>query len=459
MGRQPSALFLFAFTQMWESFSYYGMRVLLVLYLISTLKYAENDAFAIYALYTCLVEFGAVFGGYCADRFLGLRTSVVLGGGAICAGHLLLTYADHQPLFFLGLGAIICGATLFRSNLKALVGAAYENGDPRKEAGFTLFYIGINLGGFAAALLCGYAAQEYGWHAGFGLATIGMLLGMGIFVLLHPCAVMKTPIPREASPKTILYAIPGVILGCVVAGCLLAYYEVVQVIMLPIALVCLAVLMKVLWRKLPQDKASTMGALLGLLLVYFTFEELMGSLLMVFSENQVDRNFMGWEIPSSALSATNPLVIICCGPLLSLFLQKKRVSLFPRIAVAFLCLSVGFGLLYFSAVDHAATAFGMMISFSAIALGELFIAPAVYAYCSEVSPQEHKGLTMGIVTVTFALASLLSGHVSQLSNSLGEVAIPLTFLAIALLSLLLCIGLASLQMKGLKTRFLATPEG
>lgn len=435
MQRQPAALFLFAFTQAWESFSYYGMRALLVLYLINALNYGEGDAFALYAVYTCLVEFGAFIGGYCADRFLGLRNTVILGGLSICIGHVLLTFADYQPLFFGGLAAIICGAMLFRSNLKALVGTLYPDGDPRREEGFTLFYVGINLGGFLATLACAYVAQHYGWHAGFGLAAVGMILGMGVFMLLFPRVGIQVSV-SGANVRTLCIGAPLLGLACVAVAGSIAYFHTTQGILFPLGCLTLCMLMQKVSKFMTRQHLWGLIGMLGLLFAYFTFEELMGSLLMVFSENEVDRMWMGWEIPSSALSATNPLVIISAGPLICLLLQKKGLTTVTKMAIAFLCLAFAFALLYLAAVNHAASAWQMILSFAAIALGELFLAPTVYAACAELSPANHKGLMMGIVTLTFALASLASGQVSQVATSVSGL-----FLGIACVSVCLALGL------------------
>lgn len=437
---QPRALFLFAFTQLWESFSYYGMRALLVLFLIGQLKVAEGDAYAIYGLYTCLVELGAFLGGIIADRLTGLRSAVVLGGGCITIGHLLLTYADYEPLFFLGLGAIICGSMLFRGNLKALVGSLYQEGDRRREGGFTLFYIGINLGGFAAILLCGYAAQIYGWHIGFGLAALGMLFGMGVFLF-------KTKTTLTDNLKTTSLVILMLAAGATGCGFLLTHANLAQILLFPVALISMALLVRTLWRMVSREQAWSLIGLLGLLIVYFTFEELMGSLLIVFSENQVDRMFLGWEIPSTVLLATNPLVIICGGPLLSLCLQSRGIGLSLRLGIAFLLLGGAFALLYGAAINQATTALQMILSFAAIAAGELFLVPAVYAYCSEVSPVARRGFMMGVVTLAFALASLLSGQMGQLATWGGETGIPLLFLAASGIALSLAAGLVTVHLK------------
>lgn len=420
MTSKPRAIYLLAFTQGWESFSYYGMRALLVLYLISELKYQEGAAFAIYALYTCLIEFGAFLGGYLADRYMGLRRAVLLGGGLICIGHSLLTFAETEMLFFYGLSCIICGAMLFRSNLKAMVGALYKE-DVEREAGFTLLYMGINFGGFLAVIACSYVAEVYGWHAGFGLASFGMLLGMGIFSFTHS--------EEEKTSGSLGYVLPVMLLGLAGIAYALAHSHVAQGVILPVGICLFAGLMMRLGREIPRHQMLTMLGILALLVLYFTFDELMGSLLMVYLENKVDRHLLGFEIPSAMITAVNPLVIIGLGPLLT----RIRIGLVKRLGIAFLCLGTAFSILYLGQV----AALYVMLSFSLIALGELFIAPAVYAYCSGVAPENQKGLTMGIVTLAFSMASLLSGRISQMAT----LEINGLFLAAAVISFVVFAGL------------------
>lgn len=437
MKSQPRAIYLLAFTQAWESFSYYGMRALLVLYLISALKYQEGDAFAIYALYTCLIEFGAFLGGYLADRFIGLKKAVLLGGGLICIGHALLTFADSEWLFFYGLSCIICGAMLFRSNLKAMVGLLYEGKDPGREAGFTLLYMGINFGGFAAVIACSYVAEVYGWHAGFGLASLGMVIGMGIFSF--------TQSVEEKSSGNLLYALPVIMLGLGGTAYALAHAHFAQGVILPVGICLFAGLMVKLGQEIEKHQILMLLGILACLVLYFTFDELMGSLLMVYLENKVDRQMLGWEVPSAMITAVNPLVIIGFGPLLSGMLQKRQVGLLKRLGIAFLFLGTAFSILYLGQT----TALHVMISFSCIALGELFLAPAVYAYCSLIAPENQKGLTMGIVTLAFSIASLLSGGISQMAT----LDISGLFLAVAVLSFVVFAGLFFYPQSSLKQGF------
>ena len=178
----PTGLYTLFFAEMWERFSYYGMRALLILYMIKGfLGYGDKDANAVYGAYTALVYMTPFFGGMIADRMLGSRAAVVIGGILMAAGHLLMTI-ESDLFFFSALGFLIAGNGFFKPNISTIVGSLYPDGSPKRDGGFTIFYIGINLGAALAPLLCGYVGETYGWHYGFGLATIGMLVGVAIFV-------------------------------------------------------------------------------------------------------------------------------------------------------------------------------------------------------------------------------------------------------------------------------------
>lgn len=178
----PTGLFTLFFAEMWERFSYYGMRALLLFYMVKGfLGYGDRDGYAVYGAYTALVYMTPFFGGMLADRLLGARRAVVLGGLLMAAGHLMMTVENHVA-FFTALALLICGNGFFKPNISTIVGSLYPQGSPKRDGGFTIFYMGINLGAAMSPLLCGYIGETYGWHYGFGLATIGMLTGVAVFV-------------------------------------------------------------------------------------------------------------------------------------------------------------------------------------------------------------------------------------------------------------------------------------
>ncbi|HMP05014.1 MAG TPA: oligopeptide:H+ symporter, partial [Lacipirellulaceae bacterium] len=179
----PTGLFVLFFAEMWERFSYYGMRALLVFYMLKGfLQYNDARAYAVYGAYTSLVYMTPFFGGLLADRLLGARIAVIIGGVLMASGHLVMTF-QSTFLFYLALALLITRNGFFKPNISAIVGQLYAPGSPKRDGGFTIFYMGVNLGASLSPLICGYIGERYGWHYGFGLATIGMLIGLAIFVM------------------------------------------------------------------------------------------------------------------------------------------------------------------------------------------------------------------------------------------------------------------------------------
>ena len=184
----PKGLFYLFFAELWERFSFYGMRALLMLYMVNEIfqALAERDtaAAAVYASYGSLVYASTVIGGRISDKILGMRSSIFLGGVLMALGHFVLAI-ENDIAFFLALAFIVVGNGFFKPNISTFVGSLYKDGDRRKDSGFTIFYMGINIGGFAAPLLCGWLGETYGWHYGFGLAGIGMLTGTYILLVWY----------------------------------------------------------------------------------------------------------------------------------------------------------------------------------------------------------------------------------------------------------------------------------
>lgn len=181
----PRGLGLLFAAEMWERFSFYGMRALLVLYLVNVLEWDKVSAASLYGTYTMLVYLTPLIGGYLADKYIGTHRALLIGGAVISAGHFVLALPGMQA-FYAGLGLVVIGTGFFKANVSTMVGQLYEAGDTRRDSGFTLFYMGINTGGFLGPLVCGYLAQSprFGWHYGFAAAGVGMVLGLIMYSLL-----------------------------------------------------------------------------------------------------------------------------------------------------------------------------------------------------------------------------------------------------------------------------------
>src|SRR5579872_7342873 len=197
----PIGLYTLFGAEAWERFSYYGMRALLNLYLVQHLHFARPDALGVYATYTGLVYLTPILGGYFADRVLGRRKAVLIGGILMALGHLAMAF---EPLLHLALGLLILGNGFFKPNISTIVGGLYGDGDPRRDGGFTIFYMGINLGAYVAPLACGNLGEKVDWHFGFSAAAIGMAAGLAVFVWGQKflAAVGMPPRKSGAAPTT-----------------------------------------------------------------------------------------------------------------------------------------------------------------------------------------------------------------------------------------------------------------
>lgn len=426
----PSFLKLLFFVEMWERFSYYGLRALLVLYLTSSLGFADPKAYAIYALFTALGYAGPVLGGFLADRYLGFRKMVMLGGFVIIAGHLLLSLSFiNILLLYLGMAFIAVGTGLFKGNITSLLGLCYEKGDPERERGFTLFYVGINLGSFLASICCGLAAQRLGWHYGFGLAAIGMGAGLIAFIKFQHLLGRHGLHPSQGhAQKTLKLPTSQIIgLGAVLAAGLISLMlqsaEKFSTLLSFVGQATLAILGLTLYRSKPKDRRSLsiLFILIFFLTCFFALELQLGSLITLFTSRNVDRTLFGFNLPASFSQSINPFFIIATGPLLSSiffkFMNHTRVML--RFSIGLSMMTLCFFTLYLAS-SLAADAKGLIplgylvLAIALMALGELCVAPLVQAACTVLAPERLRGFLMGIVTLALSYASLIGYWIAKL---------------------------------------------
>lgn len=410
---QPKALYLLFFVKMWECFSFYGMRALMVLYLINQLGVEDERAYGIYAVYCALVESSALVGGRLADRFLGLKKAVVYGGWLIAAGHTYLAFYDTQESFYVALALIVAGSGLFSTNISALLGLFYEEDDPSREAGFTFFYVGINVGALLASVVCVFVSEQYGWHYGFFLAALGMVLGNLLFL----CSARLLAGKGERTYKGQSFWWLYVVLFVPLAAALIAW-EHVTLKLLPFVAIGYGLY---IGRKMVQskrflhDKLMLFGLYLVALAILFAAEDQTASALLVFSQRHATDSIWGIPIPVATLLSINPFVIITGGLLLAKYRVCSNISRSVRFALM-LTTSV---FLLLAVACHYPNSQGLVplevvaLAMVVISLGELILTPALFSYCIELAPKEWLGATMGLLPVGFSLGNLLSGLLSK----------------------------------------------
>ena len=348
-NEHPKALFICFFAEMWERFSYYGMRALLTLYMTKVLfeslgeKEAEVQALSIYGSYTAMVYLSPVIGGIIADRIFGFRKAVLFGGILMMLGHFALAlegmaFEGSMPLFFGALALIIIGNGYFKPNISSLLGTFYTKDDPRKDGAFTIFYMGVNIGAFLSTLTCGYVGETYSWHYGFGLAGIGMLIGLIVFYVMGPSAFGEKglePAPEQASKaafmglssNTLVYL--GSVLAIPICASLLNVDEAMSSVLL---LITFGIIGYLLYTAMTaKDKEEGQKLLVVIVLFFFhavfwaLFEQAGGSLTL-FAEKNVDRMVMGSEIPTSIFQSLNPFYIMLLAPVFSWIWIKLNKS-------------------------------------------------------------------------------------------------------------------------------------
>ncbi len=432
--RQPKSVFLLSFVQMWNRFSHYGMRALLVLFMLHALKFSTPFALGVYAVFCALVELGGVLGAYLAQKTFGLRRAILYGGWIVALGHLSLA----MKWFFPGLALLIVGSSLFSTNITALIGEFYQPQDVRRQGGFTLFYMGINVGALLATILCGFLAENFGWEYGFGLAAAGMVLGnLALLKFRHLLSGKgETPEDPKKGLPLLLIGLGGFAILCMVG-------QSISLPLLPILAVGLGIL---IFRKLRKQNIPLKGLALSLvtLVLFFAAEEQIGSSLVVFTSEKTTHTLFGLPMATSSILSLNPIVIIFFGAIANaLYLKIKNPS--RRLAIPFLIVAGALALLSFSHMAIPILPLSSVMGVVAlISFAELLVGPMVYTTCSEVSSAAKDPKVMGLVPIGFSLAALLGGTMSKFITATGY---DLGFLVVAAMVTLFGIGLGGLQSK------------
>ena len=386
----PRGLATLFFTEMWERFSYYGMRALLLLYMVAPvakggLGFATEKGASIYGWYTMGVYAMSVPGGWIADRFLGLYRSVLLGGIIIAAGHFMMAYPS-LPTFYLGLISIVIGTGLLKGNVSGIVGTLYAKDDVRRDAGFSVFYMGINLGAFIAPLICGPLGQRVNWHWGFGAAGVGMTVGVIQYVLGKKHIAQG--LERKAQNAVAEKAAEG-------AGGKPPKFTPQE------------------WRRI-----SVIGILFIFSMLFWGAFEQAGSSLNLFADRLTRLNFLGVNFPSSTFQSVQPLFVITFSPIFAwiwLRLGKNEPSSPAKFSLGLLFVGLSFLLL----VPGAAMAQSQGIKVSPMWLigvyflqtvGELCLSPVGLSMVTKLAPPRIVGLMLGVFFLSISFGNKLGGY-------------------------------------------------
>jgi proton-dependent oligopeptide transporter, POT family len=456
----PRGLYTLFFTEMWERFSYYGMRALLVLFMVDSVQkgglgMTEQVATAIYGLYTAAVYLAALPGGWAADRILGAQRAVWFGGIIIAAGHFTLAIPSTQS-FYLGLILVVLGTGLLKPNISAIVGQLYPEGGGRRDAGFTIFYMGINLGAAIGPLICSYLGEKVNWHYGFGAAGIGMVLGLIQYKLSarHLGDAGKHPAVTGTTSRDWLLFTGGI--GAVVLIALLALTGMLHFNPVLIArgttsmIVALAVVyficLFLFFRLTPIEKRRMI--VIAILFVssalFWAGFEQAGSSLNLFADRHTLRELGQFLVPAGWFQTLNPLFIITLAPpVAATWIALARRQLNPSLPVKFafglILLGLGFLVMVFAAKlaldgDRQVWPTWLIMTYLLHSVGELCLSPVGLSSVTKLAPPRLVGQMMGIWFLAASLGNLIAGlFAGEVTGDLAQ-QMPTRFLQVALIA-------------------------
>ena len=430
----PKGLFVCFATEMWERFSYYGMRALLILYLTKHWEFTDATSYLIYGAYTSLVYIMPVFGGMLADQILGSKKAVTYGAILLVFGHLGMTVESNEQIFYLSLALIVSGVGFLKPNISTMVGALYEEGDPRRDSGFTIFYMGINIGAFTATLLCGYLGEQVGWAYGFGAAGIGMLFGLIIFLwgqkylegLAEPPSNKYLQKMNGISYESWAY-ISGIFM-VLVTWFLVQNSQLVGQLLGGFGAIFIgAWLLYALFRCAPdeRDRLIVVGILILFSLIFWALFEQAGSSLNILTDRGVNRVIFGWEVPASMFQSLNAGFIFTIAPLFAILwiaLAKRNMEPSTPIKFSIGIIFVGLGFLALvygmrSSEGLQTGVFWIILIYLLHTLGELCLSPVGLSSVTKLSPQRIVGFMMGMWFFASAAGNYVAGLIARATAS------------------------------------------
>ncbi len=430
----PKGLFVCFATEMWERFSYYGMRALLILYLTKHWEFTDAASYLIYGAYTSLVYIMPVFGGMLADQILGSKKAVTYGAILLVFGHLGMTVESSEQIFYLSLALIVSGVGFLKPNISTMVGALYKEGDPRRDSGFTIFYMGINIGAFTATLLCGYLGEEVGWAYGFGAAGIGMLFGLIIFLwgqkylegLAEPPSNKYREKMNGISYENWAY-ISGIFM-VVVTWFLVQNSQLVGQLLGGFGAIFIgAWLLYALFRCTPdeRDRLIVVGILILFSLIFWALFEQAGSSLNILTDRGVNRVIFGWEVPASMFQSLNAGFIFTIAPLFAMLwiaLAKRNMEPSTPIKFSIGIIFVGLGFLALvygmgSSEGLQTGIFWIILIYLLHTLGELCLSPVGLSSVTKLSPQRIVGFMMGMWFFASAAGNYVAGLIARATSA------------------------------------------
>ncbi len=462
IGNHPAGLKTLFLTEMWERMSFYGMRGILVLFMTASLLEGglEIDAVsasAVYGIYSSSVYLVALLGGWLADRHIGQQKAILYGGFIIMIGHFLLAFTNIET-FYLGLIMVVLGTGLLKPNISAIVGGLYDKNSDKKEAGFTIFYMSINIGSILGFFICGYLGENIGWHYGFGAAGIGMAFGLIQFMLTRKSLseigikpsieISEKKRKRELSFFSLFMILFFLIAALGISGFWdlnpIPLANAMTIIIFSVAVIYFIYLFTLGNLNVIERKKVTLIIVLffGAALFWSGFDQA-GSSFNIFAKEYTDRIIFGWEYPASWLQILNPLLVVILSPFMAylwIYLGRKMLdpSLPFKFGVGLILMAIGFIFIAIGAnialQEGMAGARWLLLTYLFHTLGELTLSPIGLAAISNLSPKRYVGQMMGIWFLASSLGAIIAGLLSGQATYDGLSSMPDLFNYIAIIS-------------------------
>ena len=447
--KQPRGVLTLAMVEMWERFSFYGMVAILVLYLIRPEDgpfppgpgqgFSEGDAAALFGVYSALVLGAPLLGGWVGDRLIGPRRALVIGGVLIAAGHFVLLIPG-LTIFWVGLLVIATGTGLLKPNISTVLGLLYTEGDPRRDSGFSLFYLGINVGAFTAPIICGWLATAYSWRIAFAVAGVGMLIGLTQYAVgRRRLGSVGITVPRPATPqqrtRALILAVAALaaIVGLFVTTITLAGFTAGTIsasVTLVIVIVAVLAFMSLL-RRTPRGSLEHRHMLAFLLLflasvIYFALSSQAGSTITEFTQDWVQRDIGGFTVPTSWLLSLNPVLVVIFAPLFAVLwtrLANRAPTTPTKAALAIIGIGLSFLIIaipgFAAQQGNTSSVAWVLATFLVLTWAELLIVPIALSTTTEIAPVGLTGQLLGLWYLAGAAGGAIGGQLARLVESLG----------------------------------------
>ncbi len=436
----PKGLYVCFGAEMFERLCYYGMRGLLILYLTKALLQGDIKAMGIYGAYTALVYAAPVWGGKLADAVLGYKRAVIFGGIVMAIGEFMIL-GGTETWLFIGMSAIIVGNGYFKANISTMVGKLYKDGDPLRDSGFTIFYMGINIGALLATVAVAPLGEKFGFHWGFGLAGVGMLIGVGIFLKgMHKLGTAGDPQNPEMLKKFGKWVYGGSLAGIPLLYALINYGQDIKlfgqdllfwILIGLLVFVCFNLLRAGFQGdRVQRDRIIVLMILMTFNVVFWACFEQAGSSLTLFADRNVDRDILGiYEMPASQTQFFNPAFIIIFGSIFSvMWVSLSRIGKNPSIPMKFGLGIVQLGLGYLMLLIGNALAgeaalvplFILGFMYLLHTTGELFLSPIGLSMVTKLAPKHMTGSAMGAWFLSFAFSMYVAAALAKLTGAEGS---------------------------------------